>query len=86
MRASHQKGKIERFFRTVRLRFLSVVKSEDLIDINTLNKKFSQWLLNDYQKRPHEGLSGETPLNFFLKQADKVELVTDLAEFNRFIR
>ena len=48
-----------------------------------LNEKFSKWLLNDYQKQPHSGLSGETPLDFFLRQAEKVELVTDLAEFNR---
>jgi len=80
---AHQKGKIERFFRTVRLRFISVLKAADLTDIETLNAKFEAWLLNDYQKRPHDGLSGETPLDFFLKQAEKVELVTDLAGFNR---
>jgi transposase InsO family protein len=80
---AHQKGKIERFFRTVRLRFLSVLKSEDLLDVDMLNQKFSEWLLEDYHKRPHEGLSGETPLNFFLNQSEHVELVTDLTEFNK---
>jgi transposase InsO family protein len=80
---AHQKGKIERFFRTVRLRFLSVLKSGDLASIETLNGKFMVWLENDYQKRPHEGISGETPLGFFLGQAERIELVTDLAEFNK---
>jgi len=80
---AYQKGKIERFFRTVRLRFISVLKNEDLLNIDTLNEKFGKWLLDDYQKRPHEGLSGETPLDFFLKQADKVQLITDMAEFNK---
>jgi hypothetical protein len=80
---AHQKGKIERFFRTVRLRFLSTLKSEDLAGIDTLNNKLGIWLLNDYQKRPHEGLSGETPMDFFLKQAGHVALITDLAEFNK---
>jgi transposase InsO family protein len=80
---AHQKGKIERFFRTVRLRFLSTLKTIDLESLEILNEKFHAWLLNDYQKRPHEGLSGETPLDFFLKQADRAELITDLAEFNR---
>ena len=80
---AYQKGKIERFFRTVRLRFMSVIKKEDLISIDLLNEKFGVWLQNDYQKRPHDGLSGETPLDFFLKQAGMVELVTDLAEFNK---
>ena len=80
---AHQKGKIERFFRTVRLRFMSVLKAADLADIGSLNEKFGLWLLNDYQKRPHEGLSGETPLDFFMRQAGNVELVADLAEFNK---
>jgi len=80
---AHQKGKIERFFRTVRLRFLSVIKASDLESVDSLNEKFGAWLLNDYQKRPHVGLNGETPLDFFLNQADRVELVTDLAEFNK---
>jgi hypothetical protein len=81
--AAHQKGKIERFFRTVRLRFLSVLKSTGLEDVDALNRQFWEWLQNDYQMRPHDGLSGETPLDFFLKQASRVTLVTDLAEFNR---
>jgi transposase InsO family protein len=81
--AAHQKGKIERFFRTVRLRFLSVLKQEDLESIDSLNKKFAVWLHEDYQTRPHNGISGETPLDFFLKQADRIQLVTDLAEFNK---
>lgn len=81
--AAHQKGKIERFFRTVRLRFMSVLKSADLESIDMLNDKFRVWLSEDYQQRPHEGLSGETPLEFFLKQSERIELVTDLAEFNR---
>jgi len=80
---AHQKGKIERFFRTVRLRFLSVLKGSDLKDIDMLNEKFSAWLLEDYHKRPHDGLSGETPLGVFLKQANQVELITDLVEFNK---
>lgn len=81
--AAHQKGKIERFFRTVRLRFISVLKNADLENIDILNDKFRVWLSDDYQQRPHEGLSGETPLNFFLKQSGQIEMVTDLAEFNR---
>lgn len=80
---AHQKGKIERFFRTVRLRFVSVLTGTDLKSIDSLNEKFAVWLSDDYQKRPHEGLLGETPLEFFLKQAGRVELVTDLAEFNK---
>ena len=80
---AHQKGKIERFFRTVRLRFLSVLKRDDLETVGMLNEKFGAWLQNDYQKRPHDGIAGEAPLDYFLKQAGQIELVTDLAEFNK---
>jgi hypothetical protein len=80
---AHQKGKIERFFRTVRLRFMSVLKSADLESLETLNEKFAAWLLSDYNKRPHEALSGGTPLDCFLKQAENITLITDFAEFNR---
>lgn len=81
--AAHQKGKIERFFRTVRLRFLSVLKTEDLESIDALNAKFAAWLHEDYQRRPHGGLSGDAPLDFFLRQAGQIQLVTDLGEFNK---
>jgi transposase InsO family protein len=76
--AAYQKGKIERFFRTVRLRFLSTLKLEDLENIEMLNEKFAQWLNDDYHRRPHSGLSGVTPLEFFLKQADQIQMITDL--------
>jgi len=60
-----------------------VIKREDLESIESLNEKFGVWLLEDYQKRPHSGIAGEAPIDFFLKQADKIVLPTDLAEFNR---
>jgi transposase InsO family protein len=83
---AHSKGKIERFFRTVRDRFLSVIKKDDLIGIDTLNAKFRLWLENDYQKRVHSELNGKTPLEAFLEQAESIKLVTDLSDFNsRFL-
>ncbi|MDR0854293.1 MAG: DDE-type integrase/transposase/recombinase [Clostridiales Family XIII bacterium] len=80
---AHSKGKIERFFHTVRMRFLSVIKKGDLKDIDTLNAKFRLWLENDYQKKVHSELNGKTPLDVFIGQTENIKLVTDLAAFNK---
>jgi putative transposase len=48
------KGKIERFFRTVRDRFL--IQKLDLSSLAALNRQFQQWLENDYNAREHSTL------------------------------
>jgi putative transposase len=55
------KGKIERFFRTVRSQFLPCFKGDTLHDIN---QAFDIWLREDYQKRIHSS-TGESPLKRF---------------------
>jgi hypothetical protein len=50
--------------------------------LGALNEKFQLWLENDYQRKPHAGLGGKTPLDVFLAQSMLVTLVTDLSEFN----
>jgi transposase InsO family protein len=55
------KGKIERFFRTVREGFLTGFKGESL---NDLNEAFSLWLEDIYHERKH-GSTGQTPFERF---------------------
>jgi putative transposase len=76
------KGKIERFFRSCRLRFLSTLNANTLNDLDDLNDRFNKWLLEDYQKKPHSALDGLTPLEAFLRQSDRISLVSDLSVFN----
>lgn len=45
------KGKIERFFRTVRDRFL--IQKLDLSSLDALNRQFREWVENDYNARQH---------------------------------
>ena len=71
------RGKIERFFRTVRKRFLSLLKPEELKDINDLNTRFHKWLEEDYQRKPHSSLEGKSPLDFFMDQVGRVKIYTD---------
>ena len=71
------RGKIERYFNTVRMRFLSALRSDDLSSIDALNQAYEVWLEKDYQKKAHSALNGKTPQQMFIDGIDKVRLVTD---------
>ncbi len=62
------KGKIERFFRTVRDCFLS--EGCAFRSLAELNERFSLWLREDYNRKPHGGLDGATPLDTYLLKAE----------------
>jgi len=59
------RGKIERFFLTVRTRFLSGLKAEDSANLESLNVAFSKWLEKDYHQRKHSGID-DAPMARFL--------------------
>lgn len=63
------KGKIERWFRTCRLRFLPLLKSN--LTLDGINMKLEEWLQADYQSKVHDS-TGESPLERFVK---KIELI-----------
>lgn len=56
------KGKIERFFRGLRDRFLS--HKLDLSSLQILNKQLTQWIEEEYNSQNHSAI-GMTPLNRF---------------------
>lgn len=60
------RGKIERFFRTLRSRFLASLAMENLSGLDSLNQRFQDWLQQDYHRRPHAGI-GEPPLDRYLR-------------------
>jgi putative transposase len=61
-RAATTKGKIERYFRTVRDQFL--VEIDDGVELAELNRLFSAWLEVVYHRRVHSE-TGQTPLERF---------------------
>jgi putative transposase len=63
-RAATTKGKIERFFRTVRDQFLVEVEGRDNVDLPQLNRLFSAWLEVVYHRRVHSE-TRQTPLERF---------------------
>jgi putative transposase len=63
-RAATTKGKIERFFRTVRDQFLVEIDGRENLDLAALNRLFSAWLEVVYHRRVHSETRA-TPLERF---------------------
>ncbi len=59
---SPSRGKIERFHRTIRDKFLSMLDLSQIDGIQTLNEHFAAWLSAGYHNVVHSGI-GTTPLD-----------------------
>jgi len=70
------KGKIERFFGTVRRRFYPTLRENPVKSIEELNKRFQVWLESDYNKKVHSS-TGISPLDAFMAQSDTIKMVSD---------
>ena len=57
------KGKIERWFRTVRAAWLAHLSAEATESLETLNRTLWAWVEGEYHLSPHRGLDGRTPLD-----------------------
>ncbi len=68
------KGKIERFFRGFRDRFL--VQHLDFESLDDLNNKTHQWIENDYNSQYHSGI-GMNPVDRFNLDHKRIEFLTD---------
>lgn len=55
------KGKVERYFSTVRKRFLPVLTVQNLTSLDNLNQRFFKWLEEDYHRKIHSAIK-MTPL------------------------
>ncbi len=66
------KGKIERFFRTLRAQLLTRLVPEDTQSLEALNRRLHVWLQSEYHHSPHRGLDGQTPLERWALTADEV--------------
>jgi putative transposase len=78
----NEKGKIERFFGTVRRRFLTEHNPADFRSLEDLNDKFYKWLDEDYHRKPHSGLNGITPLDKFMEQSSRIKLMSNTSKLN----
>ena len=67
------KGKIERFFRTVRAQLTNQLSDEDTQSLAALNRRLAGWIEGEYHHREHRGLDAKTPLEQWALTADAVK-------------
>lgn len=56
------KGKIERWFKTVRAQLLTRLSEDDTRDLPSLNRRLWAWVEGEYHHAPHRGLERNTPV------------------------
>ena len=66
------KGKIERWFKTVRAQLLTRLREDDTRSLEALNRRLHAWVEGEYHHAPHRGLEGETPLERWAQAGDAV--------------
>jgi putative transposase len=81
------KGKIERWFQTVRAQVLTRLREEDTAGLDALNRCLGAWIEGEYHHSPHRGLDGATPLEQWGRAGEAVrfpEPGLDLADMFLF--
>ena len=72
------KGKIERFWRTLRGRFLDRLDLVVVTTLDELNLRLATWI-ESYNRRPHSSLAGKTPLEVWEEDAEEIRWIDDPA-------
>lgn len=70
------KGKIERFFGTVKTRFFPLLRVQPAASLDELNRRFWQWLEEDYHRKNHDSLD-MTPLDVYFSQSSSIRMLED---------
>jgi len=70
------KGKLERWFRTVRLQLLPTLLEADTQSLDALNQRLWTWIEDEYLDTPHRGLQDVTPREQWARAAHHVTLPT----------
>jgi putative transposase len=65
------KGKIERWFRTIRLQFLPILSQREMASLEALNRVLWTYIEIEYHRTPHRIL-GESPLDRWAKGGQRV--------------
>jgi transposase InsO family protein len=75
------RGKIERFFRTVRQSFLRLLDEQEIKSLEQLNMLFSTWLETEYHREVHSSL-GVTPLDAWLSKCDTIKRIDPMMDID----
>jgi putative transposase len=71
------KGKIERLFKTVQTRFYPLLQAQPAQSLEELNERFWRWLEEDYHRRVHASLNGQSPHEVFQSQLEQLTFLED---------
>ncbi len=75
------KGKMERWFRSVRLQLLPRLTEADVTSLAAINRRLWAWVEGEYHQTPHKGLGGLTPFDRWATSTANIRLAgADLAE------
>jgi len=66
------KGKIERWFKTLRGQLLPRLGPQDTASLTALNRRLWAWVEGEYHHTPHRGLAGATPLEQWAHSGEAV--------------
>lgn len=76
------RGKIERWFLSVRTDFLSRLDSRALTDLDHLNQLLWSWIEGEYHQRIHQGID-ESPIDKWIRLSDAVRPIAPSIDLDR---
>lgn len=76
------RGKIERWFRTVREQFLANLDRKQVLTVETLNTRFGSWIDNGYHVAEHSSL-GTTPLLRWQRNIEQIRQIPPATDVRR---
>jgi putative transposase len=68
------KGKMERWFRTTRMQLLPLLRPEQLVSLEAMNRALAAWVEGEYHHAPHRGLGDETPATKWARTSEGVRM------------
>ena len=72
----HGRGKLERWFKTMKNSWMAGLNLDDFKSLNDLKKSFGEYV-NQYNKTVHSSLNGTTPEDRFFSQAYRIKRLAD---------
>jgi hypothetical protein len=68
------KGKMERWFRTARMQLLPLLRPEQLVSLDAMNRALAAWIEGEYHHAPHRGIGDETPADKWARTSEGVRM------------
>ena len=68
------KGKMERWFRTVRMQLMPTIEASAPLSLEAMNRALRAWVEGEYHHAPHRGLGKETPADRWARLSADVKM------------